>query len=140
MANSFKKKSDETKIKNINSINILEAEIMKTVWDRGSASVREVHESLLRKEMKYKKVDFIPYTTVMSTMIKLAGKGLLKQDKTAKTFLYMAAVDRKELSKNIINSVAEKLLEATTGMVYKFLSNEENVSIDGIEKLLNEIK
>ena len=113
---------------------------MKIIWDRGPISVREVYEIILRKEMEDKGASFVPYTSVMSTMIALANKGLLRQDKNAKTYMYMAVVDRKELSKNIINSVAEKLLEATTGTVYKVLSNEENVSIDGVKKLLNEIK
>jgi predicted transcriptional regulator len=140
LTNSPKKKINEIKTNCISSISGIESNIMKVIWDNGPLSVREVHKRLPRKELKDKKVYFVPYTTVMATMIKLAGKGLIKQDKTAKTYIYTAVVDRKELSKSIINSITEKLLEATTGRVYKFLSNEENVSIDGIKKLLNDIK
>jgi len=140
LTNSPKKKLNEIRANCISSISSIEADIMKIIWDRGPISVREVYEIILRKEMEDKGASFVPYTSVMSTMIALANKGLLRQDKNAKTYMYMAVVDRKELSKNIINSVAEKLLEATTGTVYKVLSNEENVSIDGVKKLLNEIK
>jgi predicted transcriptional regulator len=76
----------------------------------------------------------------MSTMTTLAEKKLLKQDKTAKTYIYSAAVDNKELSKSIIKSVSEKLLEnSTSGMVSRFLSNSKNLTKSGIEKLMEEI-
>jgi Predicted transcriptional regulator len=140
LTSSPKKKPNEIRANCISGISSIEADIMKIIWGRGPLSVREVYEIILRKEMEDKKASFIPYTSVMSTMIALANKGFLRQDKNAKTYIYTAVVDRKELSKNIINSVAEKLLEATTDMVYKSLSNEENVSIDGVKKLLNEIK
>jgi predicted transcriptional regulator len=118
-----KKKSEEIGINGLNSISNLEADIMNIIWSKGRVTVREVHEDMLRKEIESKEHGFIPYTTVMSTMTTLAEKGLLKQDKSAKTYLYSAAVDRKELSKRIMKSVAEKILdEDTAKKVSKFLS------------------
>ena len=135
-----KKKSEEIGINGLNSISNLEAEIMKIIWEKGKVTVREVHENMLRKEIESKEEGFIPYTTVMSTMTTLAEKRLLKQDKTAKTYIYSAAVDKKELSKSIIKSVSDKLLEESTkGMVSRFLSDSKNISKDGINKLLKEI-
>lgn len=141
MAKEIKKKSEEIGISGLNSISNLEADIMKIVWDNEKISVREVHEIMLRKEMEKKEQGFIPYTTVMSTMTTLAEKGLLRQDKSAKTYIYTANVDRKELSKNIIMSVADKLLNSTSsGMVSNFLSDSKNIDNKTIEKLLDEIK
>ena len=135
-----KKKSEEIGINGLNSISNLEAEIMKIIWEKGKVTVREVHENMLRKEIESKEQGFIPYTTVMSTMTTLAEKRLLKQDKTAKTYIYSAAVNKKELSKSIIKSVSDKLLEeSASGMVSRFLSDSKNISKDGIEKLLGEI-
>ena len=82
-----KKKSEEIGINGLNSISNLEAEIMKIIWEKGKVTVREVHENMLRKEIESKEQGFIPYTTVMSTMTTLAEKRLLKQDKTAKTYI-----------------------------------------------------
>jgi predicted transcriptional regulator len=141
MANTIgKKKSEEIGINGLNSISNLEAEIMKIVWDKGNVTVREVHETMLRREIEKKEHSFIPYTTVMSTMTTLAEKQLLKQDKAAKTYIYSAAVDKKELSKSIIQSVSDKLLEeSTSGMVSRFLSDSKNLTKSGIEKLMDEI-
>ncbi len=139
-SNSIKKKSEEIGINGLNSISNLEAEIMKIIWAKVKVTVREVHEDMLRKEIESKEHGFIPYTTVMSTMTTLAEKGLLKQNKTAKTYVYSAVVDKKELSKSIIRSVSDKLLEESTrGMVSRFLSDSKNISKEGIEKLLKEI-
>ena len=134
------KKSEEIGINGLNSISNLEAEIMKIIWERDKVTVRKVHEIMLKKEIESKEQGFIPYTTVMSTMTTLAEKGLLRQDKTAKTYVYSAVVDKKELSKSIIKSVSDKLLEENTrSMVSRFLSDSKNISKEGIEKLLKEI-
>jgi len=139
-SSEVKKKSEEIGINGLNSISNLEAEIMKIIWEKGEVTVREVHEIMLKKEIESKEKGFIPYTTVMSTMTTLAEKKLLKQDKTAKTYIYSAAVDKKELSKSIIKSVSDKLLEESTkGMVSRFLSDSKNISQEGIKKLLKEI-
>lgn len=94
----------------ISSISILEANIMLIVWERKKITVREVHEILLRQELKDKDSNFIPYTTVMSTMAGLAGKKILKVDRTKKTYTYLPILSRKELAKSIINTVSEKIL------------------------------
>ena len=96
--------------KKISSITISEAEILIIIWNMVEVTVREVCETLLKKETKDKKYKFIPYTTVISNIDTLAKKGLLYQDKSAKTYIYSAAVNNKELTKCIIKSVAEKLL------------------------------
>ena len=135
-----KKKSKEIGIDGLNSISNLEADIMKIVWDRKEITVREVHEIMLREEIKKKKQGFIPYTTVMSTMTTLAEKNLLKQNKSGKTYIYSAAVNKKQLSKSIIKSVASKLLNGgTSNLVSKFLADSNNISNEGINKLLEEI-
>ncbi len=135
-----KKKSAEIGINGLNSISNLEVEIMKIVWEKKEVTVREVHETMLRIEIEKKDQGFIPYTTVMSTMTTLADKKLLKQDRAAKTYIYSAAVDKKELSKSIIQSVSDKLLEeGARGMVSRFLSDGSNITAKGIDRLLGEI-
>jgi predicted transcriptional regulator len=137
----LKKKSEEIGINGLNSISNLEADIMKIVWERKKVTVREVHEYMLRIEIESKKEGFIPYTTVMSTMTTLAEKGLLKQDKSSKTYIYSAAVNNRELSKSIIRSVADKLLEESSRkIISSFFEDTPDVSAESIEKLLKEIK
>ena len=133
-------KSSVIDICRIKGLSSLEAEIMKIVWDRSPIAVREVYEITLKKDIENNNKSHLSYTTVMSIMMALADKDLLRQEKTAKKYVYKAIVDRKQLSKSAILPVAEKLLDAATGTVYKLLSDEKNVSISGVKKLLNDIK
>jgi len=141
MANkAVRKKSEEIGISGLNSISVLETDIMKIVWEKEKTSVREVHEIMLRKEIEKKDKGFIPYTTVMSTMNTLAEKGLLKQDRSAKTYVYSAAVDKKELSKSIIISVLENLFgKPTKSLVSKSLDNSGPITEGKVKGLLKEI-
>ncbi len=95
---------------NINGISNLEANILLVVWEKGKVTTREVHEVFLKKELKEKDTNFTPYTTIMSTLNSLARKKILKVNQTQKTYTYSAILSRKELTKSIIQSVAEKLL------------------------------
>ena len=137
MIKNPKKKSEEIGINGFNSISNLEADIMKIAWDSKIITVREVHETMLKQEMEKKEHGFIPYTTVMSTMATLAGKGLLKQDKSARTYIYSAAIDRKELSKSIITSIVEKLLDGKLKKeIIHFMENDKNMTKKSIDNML----
>ena len=73
-------------------------------------------------------------------MSTLAEKGLLKQDRSAKTYIYSAAVGNKELSQSIIKSVAKKLLnDSSNELVSKFLSDSKNISTEGIIKMIEKL-
>ena len=61
----------------------LEAEVMDQVWERGEASVREVMEALNAGADKAR-----AYTTYMTIMARLDGKGLLERRRPGKTDFY----------------------------------------------------
>ena len=135
-----RKYSSEIGIGGTNSISNLEADIMKIVWKKEKVTVREVHEDMLIKEVESKESGFTPYTTVMSTMTTLAEKGILKQNRIGKTYIYSAAIDKEELSKSIIETVADTLLEgASRELIFRFLSDSENLSTKGIKELIKKL-
>jgi predicted transcriptional regulator len=61
----------------------LEAEVMAEMWKRGEASVREVMEALNADAGKPR-----AYTTYMTIMARLDGKGLLERRRAGKTDFY----------------------------------------------------
>ena len=61
----------------------LEAEVMQEMWERGEASVREVMEALNAGADKER-----AYTTYMTIMTRLDGKGLLERRREGKTDFY----------------------------------------------------
>lgn len=61
----------------------LEREVMEEVWDRGEVSVREVMEAVNRGAPKQR-----AYTTYMTVLARLEGKGMLERSRNGKTDFY----------------------------------------------------
>lgn len=82
----------------------LEATVMDRLWNRESAggtSVREIFEELCTERN-------IAYTTVMSTMDNLHGKGWLTRSRNGKAYQYRPSLTREEHSAHLMR-------EALTG-------------------------
>lgn len=67
----------------------LEEEVMEEMWDRESATVREVLEALNRRGPKQR-----AYTTIMTIMVRLDRKGLLTRERKGKTDVYSTVMSR----------------------------------------------
>jgi predicted transcriptional regulator len=82
----------------------LEQEVMDVVWRRGETTVRAVHDDLAARRT-------IAYTTVMTTMTRLATKGLLTRDTEGLAHRYRPAVSRERYARSAVNDVMSWLLE-----------------------------
>jgi BlaI family transcriptional regulator, penicillinase repressor len=88
-----------------------ELEIMKLVWQRQSATVRDIYEALLEHRK-------IAYTTVMTMMKILETKGYLKKRRQDRAFIYRSAHTKnqvigsmlREFINRVFNGSAEPLL------------------------------
>jgi BlaI family penicillinase repressor len=80
---------------------------MKLVWERESATVRDVYEALLERRR-------IAYTTVMTMMKILETKGYLKKRRQDRAFVYRPAHPKngmiREFIDRVFNGSAEPLL------------------------------
>ncbi|HLY19962.1 MAG TPA: BlaI/MecI/CopY family transcriptional regulator [Bryobacteraceae bacterium] len=88
-----------------------ELEIMKVVWDKQTATVRDVYEALLERRK-------VAYTTVMTMMGILEQKGYLKRKQVDRAFVYRPAQPKnrvigamvKDFVNRVFNGSAEPLL------------------------------
>ena len=88
-----------------------ELEIMKLVWQRESATVRDIYEALLERRK-------IAYTTVMTMMKILESKGYLKKRRQDRAYVYQPAQPKnqviggmiREFVDRVFNGAAEPLL------------------------------
>lgn len=87
---------------------------MDVIWSRpGAMPVAEVHAAL-RSESS------TAYTTVKTTLERLASKGILVRKKGARAYLYEAAVSREELERRIVSQVLDRLVEQFPEAVASF--------------------
>lgn len=81
----------------------LEAEIMEVVWDSGEVTVRDVHQALGDSRP-------LAYTTVMTTLGRLADKGLVKRIEAQPAHHYTALVSREQYARSTVKSVVDWLV------------------------------
>lgn len=81
----------------------LEAEVMDVVWDRPEVRVRDVYEVLSERRP-------IAYTTVMTTMGRLAEKGLLRRIESHPAHRFRPGVSRDEYARSTVHSVLDWLV------------------------------
>jgi BlaI family penicillinase repressor len=117
----------------INGLSTLEADIMNIVWKQKKITVREVHETMLEE-------GYIPYTTVMAAMNNMSQKGLLKQNKNGKAYVYSAAVSRDAMAKSIVDTVVTKILGgAATPLVSHLLKLKTDDDYDKLIELKKQL-
>lgn len=114
----------------------LEADIMEVVWARAPAhatTVREVFEALSRRRP-------IAYTTVMTTMARLARKNLLRVEKLGAAYVYSPALSGDEFVSRMVDRVLKNLLvgfsESTVG---RLRARVDPAVVERARRLLDEI-
>jgi predicted transcriptional regulator len=98
----------------------LERLVMVAVWqdDSRPLSVSDVH-SVLPQDPP------IAYTTVKTTMERLAEKGILVQEKAGKAYLYKAALTETDLERRIVAATLDNLVEQFPQAVASFFARPD---------------
>lgn len=113
----------------------LEEEIMECVWERGPVSVKEVHRCLLAKRD-------IAYTTVMTVMSRLAGKGLLARHPEGRAFIYSASRTRDEYCAGVVKDfMGGMLVGASKPVLAHFvesLAADDAAQLDMLAEIIEE--
>ena len=113
-----------------------ELEILQVLWQKGLASVREVHEEL-------SKTKEAGYTTTLKLMQIMNEKGLVKRDDSVKTHIYQPAVSKEKTQKHMLGKMINTLFGGSTSeLVLQALGNHKATAdeLDEIQKLLTEMK
>ena len=100
----------------------LEADIMEVVWNRPAgegATVRDVFEVLHDRRR-------IAYTTVMTTMARLAKKNLLRAEKVDQAYVYFPRFSHDEFVSRFVGRILENLLVGFAGATLKGVEQLEN--------------
>jgi len=79
-----------------------ELDLLRTLWQLGPASVRQVHEAKLRERPD------LAYATVLRLMQIMHGKGLLKRDESQRSHVYSAAQPQNSLQTRLLDELIHK--------------------------------
>jgi len=117
-----------------NKLGERELDIMQVLWERGHATVAEVHQSLLEKG------EDIAYTTIQTMLGRLDAKGIIARDNSDRAHCYRAILEQPSVADSALKRVTERFFSGSaealvTRLVEKDLSNDE---LERIQSLINE--
>lgn len=87
-----------------------ELEILAVLWQRGAATVREVHEVLNAQKPTV-------YTTVLKILQIMTEKGLVKRDESNRAHVYRAAIEQEATQKRFAQDLLNKLFAGSASQL-----------------------
>ena len=81
-----------------------ELQIMRVVWERSEATVRDVCEVISRKKKT-------AYTTILTLMGILEAKGALTHVRSGRAYVYRPILSRDQATSNQVNDVIERFFD-----------------------------
>jgi len=114
----------------------LELSILRVLWDKGSASVREVQNTL--NETKE-----TGYTTVLKMMQLMTEKGMLDRDETVRPQIYRARHSAEKTQRQILSDLIQRAFGGSMkALVMQAVATKKSSPEDmaAIEKLLDRLE
>ncbi|HEY7922016.1 MAG TPA: BlaI/MecI/CopY family transcriptional regulator [Vicinamibacteria bacterium] len=109
-----------------------ELELMKLVWSRGQATVRDVYE-VMRAERR------VAYTTVMTMLNVLEKKGHLKKKVAGRSFVYRPTRPQRQVIGGMVREFVERVFGGSAEPLLVHLV-EERLSPEELDALARRIK
>jgi BlaI family transcriptional regulator, penicillinase repressor len=105
-----------------------ELEIMKIVWEREQATVRDVYEKLLEKRK-------VAYTTVMTMMKILEGKKYLKKTQADRAYVYRPTQPKNKVVGAMVRDFVNRVFNGAAEPLLVHLVEEHNLSREDLEEI-----
>lgn len=101
---------------------------MKIVWELGSATVREVYE-MLRRERS------VAYTTVMTMMGILEGKGHLVRKPAGRAYVYRPTQAKGKTISHLVDDFVERVFDGAARPLVQALIRDRKLSKRELEEI-----
>jgi BlaI family transcriptional regulator, penicillinase repressor len=95
-----------------------ELQIMKVIWERGAASVKDVCDNMSRRKVT-------AYTTILTLMGILEEKGALIHSRSGRAYIYKPVLTRQQATKNQVHDVLTRFFDGSPEkMIETVIENE----------------
>jgi len=101
---------------------------MKIVWERESATVRDVYEAL-RERRK------VAYTTVMTMMQILEHKGYLNRKQVERAYVYRPAQPKKRVIRAMVRDFVDRVFNGSAEPLVVHLIEDRHLTPDEMEEI-----
>lgn len=108
-----------------------EAELMNVIWDHGPSTVSEV-QALVKDELAY--------TSVLTTLRKLEGKGYIGHSEDGRAHRYHALVDRAAAQEGAITTLVARLFRGSSDALLTHLVSRDKLSLKQLQRIEEEVR
>lgn len=105
-----------------------ELEIMKVIWDREHATVRDVYEALLERRK-------VAYTTVMTMMKILEQKGYLRKSQEERAYVYRPAQAKRQVIGAMVKDFINRVFNGSAEPLLVHLVEDHHLSQKDLEEI-----
>jgi BlaI family transcriptional regulator, penicillinase repressor len=110
-----------------------ELEIMKIVWNRNSATVRDVYETLREQRQ-------IAYTTVMTMMKILEKKKFLKKTQQDRAFVYQPVRPKEQVIRTMVQDFVTRVFDGSAEPLLMHLVKDRHLSEKDVREITRMIR
>jgi BlaI family penicillinase repressor len=113
-----------------------ELSILKILWNKGQASVREVHEALSEHKIS-------GYTTTLKLMQIMFEKGIVSRDDSSKVHIYQPNISKENTQQQLVGKMIDNLFGGSSSqLVLQALGNHQpnEAELAEIEALIAQLK
>jgi BlaI family transcriptional regulator, penicillinase repressor len=110
-----------------------ELEILRVLWEKGSATVREVYEGL-KPERK------TGYTTTLKTMQIMTEKGILDRDTSSRQHIYSPLITKEKTQGNFLAKLIDGLFNGSAGNLVIGALDNNKLTLEEVKEIQEYIK
>ncbi len=112
----------------IESLGLLQQDVMDEVWRMGQATVAQVHARLAERRK-------IAYTTVLTTMRNLERRGMLVHEPVGKAFLYHPTMPREQYAAGTVKDFVARIFGGKPERLLCHLLGTDRVTSDDLARM-----
>ena len=106
----------------------LQLAILKVVWERGEATVLELHDAL-RKERR------IAQSTVATLLTRMEKKGLVAHRVEGRQYVYRATVSERDVRRSMVAELTESLFQGRPADLISHLLSSREIAPGDLERV-----
>ncbi len=97
-----------------------ELEVMKVLWKKGKATIKEVHEELSSDRSW-------GYTTVMTFLERMYNKGYVDREKVGVAYIYEPKVSEKKTVRKMVNEFVDRVFDGALGPLVNYIAESKEL-------------
>jgi len=105
-----------------------ELELLAALWEKGSATVRELYDTLSRERPR-------GYTSVLKTLQIMTDKGLVERTERGKAHVYRAAATQGETQSQLLRDLTTRLFAGSAAQLAMHALSMEAVDADELREI-----